>query len=115
MGIDLRSVPFSYLVLDRRPDPAPVASVPEEMPVVRLLGEPRMYKGYAKLFQCSSHGVDELVLQKRTDPPLFKRLERGRHFGRFAIRAEKDRVTSIAEIPLEGAISTEEAEGNSME
>ncbi len=117
MGIDLRSVPFSYLVLDRRPVAALASSSPnpEEMSEVRLLGEPRMYKGYAKLFQCSAAGVDELVLQKRTDPLLFKRLERGRHFGRFAIRAEKDRVTSITEIPPKGAILTDEAEGSPLE
>lgn len=114
MGIDLRSVPYSYLVLDRRSEAVSADSISEEIPVARLLGEPRMYKGYAKLFRCSVEGVDEVVLQKRTDSQLFKRLERGRHFGRFAIQAEKDRVTSITEVTPKAGIAPEEGEGSQL-
>lgn len=68
-GIDLRSLPYSFLVLDRRPV-APPADV------ARILGEPRLYKGYAKLFACSATGVEELTLQKRTAPDLFRQLKK---------------------------------------
>ncbi len=43
----------------------------------RILGEPRHYKGYAKLFNCDAGGVTELMLQKRDDPALFKALKQG--------------------------------------
>lgn len=68
-GIDLRSLPYSFLVLDRRPSPLPADAS-------RILGEPRIYKGYAKIFNCSAHGVEELMLQQRADKELFKSLKR---------------------------------------
>lgn len=70
-GIDLRSLPYSCLVLDRRAVPTEPAA-----PLCRIIGEPRMYKGYAKIFTCEAAGVSELMLQKRDDPALFKRLQR---------------------------------------
>ncbi len=68
-GIDLRSLPYSFLVLDRRPAPLPADAS-------RILGEPRVYKGYAKIFNCSARGVEELMLQQRADKDLFKSLKR---------------------------------------
>ena len=73
-GIDLRSLPYSFLVLDRRPASGP-ASEPGDS---RILGEPRHYKGYAKLFNCSATGIEELMLQQRADKVLFKALKRAR-------------------------------------
>ncbi len=68
-GIDLRSLPYSFLTLDRRP-----ASTPPGLS--RILGEPRLYKGYAKVFTCDAAGVAELMLQKRDAPDLFKQLHK---------------------------------------
>jgi hypothetical protein len=68
-GIDLRSLPYSFLVLDRWP-----ATLPPD--ASRILGEPRVYKGYAKIFNCSARGVEELMLQQRADKDLFKSLKR---------------------------------------
>ncbi|MEJ1971231.1 MAG: class I SAM-dependent methyltransferase [Lacunisphaera sp.] len=64
-GIDLRSLPYAFLALDRRPstfDPG----------YSRIIGEPRLYKGYAKIFNCDAGGVAELMLQKRDAPGLLK-------------------------------------------
>jgi ribosomal protein RSM22 (predicted rRNA methylase) len=88
-GIDLRSLPYSFLVLDRnvgaalaptsRPqvaassDPTP----DPDLQLTRILGEPRHYKGYAKIFACDAAGVAELMLQKRDAPELFKALKQG--------------------------------------
>ena len=69
-GIDLRSLPYSFLALDRR-DPATPAGLS------RIIGEPRHYKGYAKLFSCDAGGVQELMLQKRDAPGLLKALKHG--------------------------------------
>ncbi len=67
-GIDLRSLPYSFLVLDRRPSPTPDG-------YSRIIGEARHYKGYAKLFNCDAGGVADLMLQKRDAPELFKALK----------------------------------------
>ena len=91
-GIDLRSLPYSFLVLDRRP--VPVAAVYDrrsddgaapdgghrpplqgETGFARIIGEPRHYKGYAKLYNCDAGGVADLTMQKRDAPELFKALK----------------------------------------
>jgi hypothetical protein len=58
-GIDLRSLPYSYLVLDRRPVAHDGA---------RVIGEPRRYKGYAKVLLCDATGVRDTMIQKRDRP-----------------------------------------------
>jgi diadenosine tetraphosphatase ApaH/serine/threonine PP2A family protein phosphatase len=78
-GIDLRSLPYSFLALARRDD-APDAAGGQEPPLAgfsRIIGEPRLYKGFAKIFNCDAAGVGELTLQKRADPALFKEFKRG--------------------------------------
>ncbi len=69
-GIDLRSLPYCFLALDRRP--APVLATP-----ARIIGQPRVYKGYAKVFNCDAGGVSELMLQKRDAPELYKAIKQG--------------------------------------
>jgi ribosomal protein RSM22 (predicted rRNA methylase) len=69
MGIDLRSVPYSFLVLAREAETAPGWS--------RLIGEPREAKGYARVLSCQAEGVAEFVLQKRDAPELFKAARKG--------------------------------------
>ena len=59
-GIDLQSLPYSYLVLDRRSVAVDGA---------RVIGEPRRYKGYAKVLACDATGVRDTMIQKR-DVPL---------------------------------------------
>ncbi|MBI2515286.1 MAG: hypothetical protein HYV95_00065 [Opitutae bacterium] len=83
-GIDLRALPYSFLVLARKTgeaaDGAHRASLQEETDTgaSRILGDPRIYKGYAKIFNCSAAGVEELTLQQRVDRALFKSLKRAR-------------------------------------
>ncbi len=69
LEIDLRSVPFSFLVLDRR---VKSAATPDS----RLIGRPRHYKGFDKVLSCQADGVRELTLQKRDAPELFKELKK---------------------------------------
>jgi len=72
MGIDLRSLPLSFLVLDRRsPAPLPAGSV-------RVLGYPRIYKAHVLLFGCDASGVAEKRLTKRTDAAFVKATEKRR-------------------------------------
>ncbi len=74
-GIDLRSLPYSFLVLERKGvrDPVP-GLLPDGYS--RIIGEPRFYKGYAKVFSCQKDGVRELMLQKRDAPEFFKALKK---------------------------------------
>ena len=52
MGIDLRSLPYSYLVLDRR-DPVAVEEGMEPGPLGRCVHA----KGYSRVFSCDACGV----------------------------------------------------------
>jgi hypothetical protein len=62
-GIDLRSLPYSYLALDRQPLPVPAS---------RVIGLPRIYKGYALPLTCTATGVADVRVQKRDAPELYK-------------------------------------------
>jgi len=69
-GIDLRSLPYAFLALDRRP----AASAPTALS--RVIGRPEHFKPYARLLSCDATGLAELELPKRADPALFKQLDR---------------------------------------
>jgi ribosomal protein RSM22 (predicted rRNA methylase) len=70
VGIDLRSLPLSYLVLDKRPAPALPAGA------VRLIGRPRIQKAHALLAVCDATGVREKRLAKRLFPGEFRQCKR---------------------------------------
>lgn len=72
MNIDLRSVPVSFLVLDRRP-PSPLPAG-----VRRVIGRPRLEKGYARLLACDAGGVLEYRLSKRAFPEIYRDWRKGR-------------------------------------
>jgi hypothetical protein len=69
-GIDLRSLPLSFLVLDRRPL--------ESLPVgaARVIGHPRVYKAESSLLGCDATGVRERRLTKRRLPEQFRELRK---------------------------------------
>ena len=74
-GIDLRSLPYSYLVLEnknvRLASPLPPAGAS------RILGRAEHFKGFARVLSCDAPGVvEELELQKRADADLFKQLKK---------------------------------------
>ncbi len=87
-GIDLRSLPYSFLVLDRRPSPLPPG-------FSRIIGEARHYKGYAKLYNCDAGGVTDLMLQKRDAPELFKALKHAHETGLQKWTHENSRITHV--------------------
>ncbi len=74
-GIDLRSLPYSFLVLERKGVRDPV---PGLLPAgfSRVIGEPRLHKGFAKVFSCQEQGVRDVELPKRVAPELLKGFER---------------------------------------
>ncbi|HVS50959.1 MAG TPA: small ribosomal subunit Rsm22 family protein [Opitutaceae bacterium] len=69
-GIDLRSLPYAFLALDRRPGTATPAGAS------RVIGRVEHFKPYARLLNCDAAGLAELELPKRAAPALYKQLER---------------------------------------
>ncbi len=72
LGVDLRSLPVSYLVLDRRPAP------PLPPGTVRLIGRPRLYKAHAAALACDASGLAEVALYARDLPAVFRDWRKGR-------------------------------------
>jgi hypothetical protein len=69
-GVDLRSLPVSFLVLDKRPQP-------NQANAARVIGRPRVYKAHALVLGCDADGVREHRLTKRNQPEEFRRLKKG--------------------------------------
>lgn len=75
-GIDLRRLPYSFLVLERKGlrEPVPGWTGGDW---TRVLGEPRIYKGFARILGCTADGVAEVELQKRDAPEVYKAMKGG--------------------------------------
>ena len=69
-GIDLRSLPYCFLALDRSPAKATPPGLSH------VIGRPEHFKPYARLLNCDATGLAELTLLKRSDPALYKHLDR---------------------------------------
>lgn len=93
MGIDLRSLPVSFLVLDRRP-PAPWPPG-----AVRVIGNRRLFKGHALLQGCDAAGVHDLRFTKRTDPAYFRAMSKGRTQTLQEWQVEGTEIVRAREIP----------------
>ena len=93
LGIDLRDLPLSFLVLDRRPVPTPPTGT------TRILGHPRIYKPHALLLSCDQTGVFERKLAKRTLPDEYKRLKEGASDPLQIMRCVEGQVLSLQPWP----------------
>lgn len=69
LGIDLRSLPYSFLALARR------GRFALGGPNARLLGRPRLTRGRARFELCDASGVAEVDFLQRTDKAFFKALD----------------------------------------
>jgi ribosomal protein RSM22 (predicted rRNA methylase) len=76
LGIDLRSLPYSFLVLARRGATADFGK--QTHGFSRIIGRPRDEKGHIEVLSCGEAGVEELTAQKRDVPELCKQLRKGR-------------------------------------
>jgi hypothetical protein len=72
LGIDLRSLPISYLVMVK-PELAGTAPKVSD----RIIGRARHYTGYLKVLVCEQTGVEERRLLERSSRSQFKRLKKG--------------------------------------
>ena len=71
LGIDITTLPYSYLVLQREP-------VARESGMTRIIGRPREFKGRMEILCCREEGVGEFTLQKRDAPGIYKTLRKDR-------------------------------------
>lgn len=105
MNIDLRSLPYSFMVMDQRPGTGIPDSSPDR-PIrtcqSRVIGHPREYKGYMKVLSCEASGLHEYRLQKRSDKELFKRLRKERHFGLYTWDTKGGEIMSATGLDTEG-------------
>jgi len=70
LGIDLRSLPYSFLALAR----APIAGTPPPHDLGRVLGRPRIEKGRARIDLCTASGVATRHYLERLSKPRFDEL-----------------------------------------
>ena len=84
LGIDLRALPYSFLVLQRQP-----LSISEG---ARIIGTPVEKNANFGLLACEACGVRELVAQKRDVPDLFKSLRKRTHAPLYDWRVESGKV-----------------------
>lgn len=99
VGVDLRALPVSFLVLDRRP----VTSLPAG--ATRILGRPRVYKGFARLLGCAAEGVHERELPKSALPETFRQLKKEALDPLQLLRSEGDRIAEATPLFPQGCIS----------
>lgn len=71
MGIDLRSLPYAFIVMEKRER----ASVQKAPRTSRILGRPRILKGQARIDACDADGVHERVLLARESKSMYKLLD----------------------------------------
>lgn len=95
IGIDLRSLPLSYLVLDRRPAPP----LPAE--AVRVVGRPRINKADLRVLACDGEGVAEHSIMKRDDPQSFRAAKKDRFASLQTWTRTGGRITSARPWPAD--------------
>jgi hypothetical protein len=92
LGIDLRDLPVSFLVLDKRLAPAlPTGAA-------RIIGHPRVYKGHALLLGCEATGVSERRMMQRQFPAEFKGFRKGKHASLCQWRCQGDDIQSYQKL-----------------
>ncbi|MBK9989632.1 MAG: class I SAM-dependent methyltransferase [Verrucomicrobia bacterium] len=92
-GVDLRSLPYSFLVLEKKNLRPNVAPLPTD--ASRIIGRPRVHKAHIDLLACDNTGLNDLKLFKRTDPALHKQLDRKPPLPLYHWQRESEKITSI--------------------
>ena len=93
-GIDLRSLPYSFIALDRSAAgiSAEVSAGSITSELSRVIGRPEHFKPYVRLLNCDATGLADLELAKRADPALYKELDRTKAPLIYRWRREGERI-----------------------
>ena len=92
-GVDLRSLPYSFLILEKKNLRPSFAPLPTD--ASRIIGRPRVHKAHADLLACDNTGLNDLKLFKRTDPALHKQLDRKPPLPLYHWQREGEKITTI--------------------
>ena len=106
-GVDLRSLPVSFLVLDKRPSPQALGGA------LRIIGRPRVYKAHALLFGCGESGLQERRLSKRHFPGPFRQMKKGEVDPLQVWECEKEEIVQWRALP--GALAAERHDDDSKD
>lgn len=74
-GVDLRALPYAFLVTERAAGPGDECEPPD---LKRVLGSPKVFKGQARALFCGAEGVEELEVPQRVAPAVYKAWGKGR-------------------------------------
>jgi hypothetical protein len=85
-GIDLRTLPYSFVALDRD-------WIPDCAGLSRVIGRPECFKPYARLLNCDAGGLAELTVTKRDNAALCKELDRSKRPLLYRWTREGARIT----------------------
>lgn len=91
LKIDLRALPFSYLVTSRK-------QVERAPGLARLMGWPRMQKAMASAQWCGQGCTGWLELQKRDAPGLFRELSKGQAQGVYRLQLHPEKPRRLAAV-----------------
>jgi len=94
MGIDLRALPLSYIVLDKRP----FEQSGEE---TRMIGRARMYKPYVELLGCNKQGLHTCQLPKRHFSDYYKKFKKGKVSSLQKWEMSGNQIVKFEELPKE--------------
>lgn len=75
LGIDLRSLPYAFLMLRAKSANEPVERDPAE---ARILGRPTVRPKFARFFACDAEGLRQVTVFKSESTEAFKRFKKGK-------------------------------------
>ena len=99
LGIDVQTLPYSFLVLQRH------AGAETPPGFSRIIGRPHEEKGRMEVLSCAESGLEELMLQKRDMPELFKDLRKGRAGALHRWTRDGRRIVGAEPLAAEGMAS----------
>lgn len=95
IGIDLRSLPLSYLVMQNKR----VKGEPIERPdASRVIGRPRVYKATLKVTGCNAEELRDREAQKRDVPDFYKACRKGEQGTLYRFGIEGERIKSVEQL-----------------
>ncbi len=93
-GIDLRSLPYSFLLLKRRLQ-TQEETKQQDRSLHRLIGHPEHFKPYARALTCSWAGLQEVQISKSRHKALYKELGKSKDPLFFSWKVEKGELISL--------------------
>jgi hypothetical protein len=91
-GVDLRALPYSVLVLEKKGLRPSYTPLPTD--ASRVLGRPRVHKAHTDLLSCDNTGLNDLKLFKRTNPALTKQLDKNPPIPLYRWQRENEKITA---------------------